>query len=100
MRTSLCKALLPRNCPKMAGADGCLFIRQIAINAGRMGLRDQVKNLAFCQAQATSAKGKINPRIQRHPPYHADQSVQTNRNVLHHHQPASDPKRQRSIFFN
>ncbi|RMO57618.1 hypothetical protein ALQ37_102665 [Pseudomonas syringae pv. aptata] len=82
------------------GADGCLFIRQIAINAGRMGLRDQVKNLAFCQAQATSAKGKINPRIQRHPPYHADQSVQTNRNVLHHHQPASDPKRQRSIFFN
>ncbi|RMN67648.1 hypothetical protein ALQ54_101774 [Pseudomonas syringae] len=100
MRTSLCKALLPRNCPKMAGSDGCLLIRQIAINAGRIGLCDQVKNPAFCQAQATSAKGKINPRIQRHPPYHADQSVQTNRNVLHHHLPTSDLERQWSIFFN
>ncbi|KPW92837.1 hypothetical protein ALQ93_102449 [Pseudomonas syringae pv. pisi] len=100
MRTSLCKALLPRNCPKMAGSDGCLFLRQIAINAGPIGLRDQVKNPAFCQAQATSAKGKINPRIQRHPPCHADQSVKTEGHVLHHHPPASDPRRQWSIFFN
>ncbi|ELP95965.1 hypothetical protein A979_24162 [Pseudomonas syringae BRIP34876] len=100
MRTSLCKALLPRNCPKMADLNWCLFTHQIAINAGRVGLCDQVKNPAFCQAQATSAKGKINPLIQRHPPCRTDQSVQTNRNVLHHHPPTSDPKRQWSIFFN
>ncbi|MBI6721761.1 hypothetical protein YA0069_14675 [Pseudomonas syringae] len=75
-------------------------MRQIAINAGRIGLRDQVKNPALCQAQALRAKGKINARMQRHPPYHADQSVETKGNVLHHHPPASDPKRQRSIFFN
>ncbi|KPY28987.1 hypothetical protein ALQ60_101890 [Pseudomonas syringae pv. papulans] len=100
MRTSLCKALLPRNCSKMAGSDGCLLIRQIAINAGPIGLRDQVKNPAFCQAQPVRTKGKINDRIQRHPPCHTDQSVQTNRNVLHHHLPTSDLKRQWSIFFN
>jgi hypothetical protein len=84
----------------MAGSDGCLFIRQIAINPGRIGLRDQVKNPAFCQAQALRAKGKINARIQRHPPCHTDQSVKTKGNVLHHRPPTSDLKRQWSIFFN
>lgn len=86
--------------PKNAGPCSALFTRQIAINAGRIGLQGQVKNPASHHAQAVRAKGKINARIQRHPPYHADQSVETEGNGLHHHPPASDTKRQWSIFFN
>ncbi|WP_159420677.1 hypothetical protein [Pseudomonas caricapapayae] len=75
-------------------------MHQIAINAGHIGLRDQVKKPALRSAQAVRASSKINTQNGPDPPHQTDHSAKTNRNVLHHHPPVSDPKRQWSIFFN
>ncbi|WP_221034109.1 hypothetical protein, partial [Pseudomonas savastanoi] len=69
-------------------------------SAGRIGLRDQVKNPLLCQAQAICVKGEISVQNRIAHTHQTDQSIKTNGNVLHHHPSASHPKRQWSIFFN
>ncbi|RML40989.1 hypothetical protein ALQ95_102679 [Pseudomonas syringae pv. ribicola] len=100
MRTSLCKAHRHCNTPKTTSPAQRLFMCQIAINAGSIGLQGQVKNPALLDAQAASSRSKISVQKRRAHTHQTDQSLQTNGNVLHHHPPTSHLEHQRSIFFN